>query len=150
MSTHYKGTALEQDILNCWIKLNRAHSSVSQTVKANMDGHGLTITQFGVLEILEHLGPQTLKVIGEKSLMTSSNMVTVVDNLERDGYVKRERNPSDRRSTIISLTEKGSLLIKEVFRSHLDELVNAFDCLNQDEMHQLGDVCKKLGLNQNK
>jgi len=148
MSTHYKGTSKEQDILNSWIKLNRAHISVGNALKTNMDGHGLTMTQFGVMEILEHLGPMPLKLIGEKILLSSSNLVTVVDNLERDGYVTREKNPNDRRSIIVHLTERGKQSIKPVFTSHLQELVHAFDCLSKDELRTLGDVCKKLGLSQ--
>ncbi|MCF7823793.1 MAG: MarR family transcriptional regulator [Candidatus Marinimicrobia bacterium] len=149
MSTHYKGSIREQDVLNTWIKLTRAHDSVGRVLKTNLDSSRITMTQFGVLEILEHLGPQTLKIIGEKILLTSSNLVTVVDNLERDGYVVRTQNPQDRRSIIVSLTGEGKLAIKPIFESHLQELMIAFECLSSDELQILGDLCKKLGHNQN-
>ncbi|MBT3253249.1 MAG: MarR family transcriptional regulator [Candidatus Marinimicrobia bacterium] len=148
MSTHYKGTPIEQDVLNCWIKFNRAYVSVGHVLKTNMDTHGFTGTQFGVMEILEHIGPMPLKVIGEKILLSPSNLVLVVDNLERDGYVVREKNPKDRRSIIVSLTELGHRIIKPVFKSHLSEMVQAFDCLSNEEIETLADVCKKLGLHQ--
>ena len=81
--------------------------------------------------------------------MSPSNLVLVIDNLERDGYVVRKKNPKDRRSIIVSLTELGHRIIKPVFNSHLKELVQAFDCLSHNEIQTLGDVCKKLGLHQN-
>ncbi len=113
-----------------------------------MDGHGITMTQFGVLEILEHLGSLQLKTIGEKILLSSSNLVTVIDNLEKQGLVNRQNNPADRRSVMVCLTDKGKSTLKPIFQSHLEQLVECFSILNEDELKVLGELSKKLGLNQ--
>ncbi|NQV50478.1 MAG: MarR family transcriptional regulator [Candidatus Marinimicrobia bacterium] len=148
MSTHYVGTETETLILDTWIKLNRANNSIGHVLRHNMDGHGITMTQFGVLEILEHLGSLPLKTIGEKILLSSSNLVTVIDNLEKQGLVNRQNNPADRRSVMVCLTDKGKSTLKPIFQSHLEQLVECFSILNEDELKVLGELSKKLGLNQ--
>ncbi|NQV29600.1 MAG: MarR family transcriptional regulator [Candidatus Marinimicrobia bacterium] len=148
MSTHYNGNETEKRVLDTWIKLNRAYNSIGQHLRRNMEDQGITMTQFGVLEILKHLGPLPLKVIGEKILLSSSNMVTVVDNLEKSGLVVRNKNPQDRRSILVTLTSEGKQTIGPVFQNHLIKLLEAFSVLEVEEQIKLGDLCKKLGVNQ--
>ncbi len=148
MGTHYTGTETENLILDTWIKLNRANNSVGHILRHNLDGHGLTMTQFGVLEILEHLGSLPLKTIGEKILLSSSNLVTVIDNLEKQGLVNRQKNPDDRRSVMVCLTDKGKSTLQPIFQSHLKQLIDCFSILNLDELKVLGELSKILGLNQ--
>ncbi len=148
MSNQY--TIQEQLILNTWIKLNRATASIGHHLRRNMDEHGITITQFGVLEMLDHLGPLPLKTIGEKILLSSSNLVTVVDNLEKSGLVVRKKHLQDRRSILVTLTDKGKKTIQPIFNSHLSKLSEAFSILDEEEQKLLGDLCKKLGNNQTK
>ena len=148
MSTHYQGSDQEKLILDTWIKFNRAKLTLDQCLRRNIEGLGLTLTQFGVMEILEHLGPLPMKTIGEKILMTSSNLVIVVDNLEKLGFVKREKNPDDRRSVLIHLTPAGKTRIKPVFQDHLQQLQALFQVLSESELQTLGSLCKTIGLNQ--
>ena len=149
MSTHYPGTAHEKLVLDTWIKVTRAKETIETELRRLVESHGITMTQFGFLEILQHLGPLTLKEVGEKILLSSSNLVTVADNLCRDGLIQRKPHPSDRRSKIISLTAKGKALIEPLFRTHLDDLVQRFGGLNASEMASLGALMKKIGLYQN-
>ncbi len=148
MSTHYNGSETEKLVLNTWIKLNRATVSIGHRLRKHLEKHEITITQFGVLEILEHLGPLPLKTIGEKILLSSSNLVTVVDNLEKSGMVVRQKHPKDRRAILVTLTPEGQHIIKPIFQNHLDVLTKAFSILDPEEQKTLGDLCKKLGTNQ--
>lgn len=148
MGTHYNGDESEKLVLNTWIKLNRGNISIGHYLRRNIEEYGITMTQFGVLEILEHLGPLPLKVIGEKILLSSSNLVTVVDNLEKSGLVVRQKHPHDRRSILVTLTTEGKQTIQPIFKSHLDQLVDVFSILDAKEQMILGDLCKKLGTNQ--
>ena len=76
----YKGTKKEILALNAWIKLARANNSVFKNIKPSMVKYNLTKTQFAALEALLHLGPMSQKDIGEKLLLTSGNIVKVIDN----------------------------------------------------------------------
>ena len=108
MPTHHKGTESETRALNAFIKLMRATESVSSRLTNILQGEGLTISQFGVLEALLHLGPLSLRQIGEKILKSGGNITTVVDNLEKHDLVERRRCPEDRRAPRATQEEAAS------------------------------------------
>lgn len=149
MSTHYKGTKKEILALTTWIKLARANNTVFSKIKPSMVKHNLTKSQFGVLEALMHLGPMSQRDIGNKLLMTSGNIVKVIDNLSREGLVYRKANKADRRAYKILLTELGSNIINSIFPNHVKSIVDTFSNLNTDEQIELGRLCKKLGIGLN-
>src|SRR5262245_28344551 len=97
MGTHYRGSAKEVRALDLLIKLMRATKSVTERLDAHLGGSGLSENQFGVLEILLHLGPQNPNVIGDKLFTSRPNVTLLVDTLEKRGFVERRRCTEDRR-----------------------------------------------------
>ena len=105
----------------------------------------LTYSQFAVLEALYHLGHMTQGEVSSKILKSTSNITTVIDNLERDGLVRRERDTKDRRVIHVHLTEAGKGKIEAVFPNHVMALVEEFSVLSASEQETLGELCKRLG-----
>jgi len=132
--------------LNTYVKLMRATESVTARAHRQLSSFGLSFSQFGVLEALYHLGPMSQSEIGQKILRSSGNITMVIDNLEKRQLVRRERNPADRRSLIIHLTNEGKKLISRIFPSHAAEITRQLDVLTPAEQLALGKLCKKLGL----
>lgn len=104
MPTHYKGTPEEIRALNTYIKLTKPTDSVTNRLSQGDTQGDLTPTQFGVLESLYHLGSMRLGEISVKVLKSSGNMTLVIDNLEKQGLVRRQRKEEDRRTVLVSLT----------------------------------------------
>jgi MarR family 2-MHQ and catechol resistance regulon transcriptional repressor len=148
MGTHYTGTAEEERALDTYIKLSRAAESVTQRVNAHLRDYDLTISQFGALEALYHLGSMQLGELGTKILKSSGNMTLVVDNLVNRGLVIRQRREDDRRCIDIHLTEAGSSLIQNIMQPHVTQVVQAFNVLSASEQEQLAALCRTLGLAQ--
>lgn len=146
MGTHYKGSEEEQKVLDAFIKLMRATDSLNNRLNRHHADANLTVTQFGVLEALYHLGPLNQKALGEKLLKSGGNITLVIDNLEKSGFVERQQDPSDRRSMLINLTPEGKDFISSYFPKHLQRIKNEFDILSNEELEQLCSICKKLGL----
>lgn len=146
MGTHFKGNQEELLALNAWIRLLRANDSVFKKIRPSMVQYNLTTTQFAVLEALLHLGSMSQKVISEKLLRSSGNIVKVIDNLERDGLVLRKPDLRDRRAYKVILTKKGERIIKKIFPNHVKNIVETFSILNEEEQVKLSNLCKKLGL----
>lgn len=146
MGTHFKGNTKELLALTAWIKLSRASDSVFKKIKPSMVQYKLSTTQFAVLEVLLHLGSLSQKVIGEKLLRSSGNIVKVIDNLERDGLVLRKPDLKDRRAYKVVLTQNGERIIKTLFPNHVKSIVETFSILNKEEQVELSRLCKKLGL----
>ncbi len=150
MGKKYNGNDSELQVLDAWIKLSRATNTVLKYIRPTIENSGFTISQFGVLELLLHRGPQTQKTISGKLLISAGNMVTVIDNLERAGLVSRRPYPGDRRSYLIHLENKGNKLITRTFKEHLKDLMAVFDVLTDAEKSELGRLSKKLGVTFNK
>lgn len=145
MPTHYRGTAEEVLALNTFIKLQRATISLEARLAHRGTMTDITATQFGVLEALYHLGPMCQGEISTKLLKSGGNITLVVDNLEKQGLVQRERDPHDRRMIVVSLTPAGHELISQLFPKHLAAIVEEMSILTPEEQQLLGDLCRKLG-----
>ena len=145
MGTRHRGSIDEINALNAFIKLQRAAESVSTRVHTALP-NGLTITQFGVLESLHHIGPLCQGELAEKLLRSGGNLTLVVDNLEKAGYVVRERDPADRRFVVVKLTEKGTKFISEIFPRVVANVTREMNVLSSTELFDLGRLCKKIGL----
>jgi MarR family transcriptional regulator, 2-MHQ and catechol-resistance regulon repressor len=146
MPTKYSGTEAEVLALETVIKLSRSLNSLSAHLLPPLQKEfGITESQLAVLESLHHLGALTQGQLCQKILRSGSNLTTVVDNLERDGLVKRERDTRDRRVQIVRLTPKGSELIERAFPRHVERVTKAFGVLTDSEQRELGRLCRKLG-----
>lgn len=131
--------------LNTYTKLMRAAESMTSRINRFMASANLTISQFGVLEALHHKGPLCQRDIAAKILKSSGNITLVIDNLEKRGLVRRERDNDDRRYFTIHLTEAGSELITRAFADVESAIVAEMAILSENEQEQLGRLCKKLG-----
>ena len=148
MPTHYNGTPQEILALDTFIKLTRATDSFSNRLTQHGVLENLTVTQFGVLETLYHLGPLCQNEIGMKLLKSNGNISLVLENLEKTSLVQRERNPQDRRMVMVSLTKKGRELISRVFPKQAKAITEEMSVLTPSEQEALGNLCRKLGKKQ--
>ncbi len=148
MGTHFKGPEDIRQALDAYIKLVRASESVTSRVIRHLDDDGLTVSQFGVLEALFHLGPLSQRELAQKILKSGGNVTMVIDNLEKRGLATRERDEEDRRLYRITLTPSGRKLIKSIFPRHAGKIALQMNVLTKKELQELGDLCRKLGLQQ--
>ncbi|UCG26569.1 MAG: MarR family transcriptional regulator [Chloroflexota bacterium] len=148
MGTHYTGTAEEILSLSTYIKLLRATESTKGRIECHQTVGDLTGAQFGTLDALYHLGPLHQQAIGEKLLVSKSNVVAVIDKLERRGLVRRQRDEADRRRVFVHLTDNGRALFEELLPGHVAAIAKELSCLTDVEQRELGRLCRKLGLNE--
>jgi Transcriptional regulators len=146
MPTHYDGTAEERRALDVYIKLMRAAQSVADRTGASIARAGLTGSQFGVLETLYHLGPQMSGQLAQKHLKSANNFTVVIDNLEKQGLVRRERDARrDRRVVMVHLTDAGREKIAAALPGHVRAVVEDLAVLTPEEQEQLGALLRRLG-----
>ena len=91
--------------LKLWVVLSRAFDAVQTRAAADAARHGLTLTEFGVMEALYHKGPLLLGEVQRKILVTSGGVTYLVDRLVAKGLVERRRCEKDRRAWYAALTE---------------------------------------------
>ena len=68
----------------------------------------------------------------------------VIKNLEKDGLIKRNADPQDKRSCILSITDKGKELIESILPKHIDNIKNIFEVLSDEEKIVLKNILKKF------
>ena len=116
------------------------HKKEYQTIKES----GLTPTQFGVLEALYSKGDLRIHELIEKILTTSGNITVVIKNLEKDGFIHRNVDPKDKRSCIISLTDKGKQCMEIILPNHFNNIKEIFKVLSDEEKIMLRTILKKF------
>lgn len=145
MPTHYSGTSQQVLALDTFIKFTRAISTLETHLYQSDTFEGLTPSQFGVLETLYHLGPLCQGELSSKLLKSTGNMTLVLDNLEKQGLVRRERESEDRRLVTVHLTPTGELTIRRIFPQVAAQITALLSALTAEEQETLGQLCKKLG-----
>lgn len=75
---------------------------------------GRDAKELGVLVVVERSGPLTQRKLGDILTVNRSVMVKLVDRLETDGLLRRDRDPNDRRSYALRITERGESAIAEM------------------------------------
>jgi MarR family transcriptional regulator, 2-MHQ and catechol-resistance regulon repressor len=145
MPTHYKGQAEEERALSAFINFMRAADSVAARLDSRIEMGGLTHGQFAVLEALLHLGAMNQCDLARKLLRSGGNLTIVLDNLEKRGLVRRERQKQDRRMVVVSLTPSGRKLIAGIFPSHARAITQEMSRLSPGEQDKLRELARKLG-----
>jgi len=143
VGTKYKGTQREKLVLDSFIALNRTVNQLQSEVQAFLQPYELSVSQFGVLEMLYHLGPLSASECAEKLLRSAGNLTMVLNNLQKKQFIKKIRTESDRRRLHISLTPKGEEIVQKIMPHHVAQLCDVMRGISDVELEELKRLCKK-------
>ncbi|WP_338753790.1 MarR family transcriptional regulator [Bacillus sp. FJAT-52991] len=132
--------------LKLFIVLSRATKVINEQVNEYIYESGLNPTEFAVLELLYHKGPQPLQQIGNKILMASGSITYVVDKLEKKNLLVRKANEKDRRVIHAEITDQGRVFIDEIFPQHEENIHQLMDVLSEEEKETVITLIRKLGV----
>jgi MarR family transcriptional regulator, 2-MHQ and catechol-resistance regulon repressor len=129
-----------------WLVLWKAAHAIEQNAIRSVSALDLGRSDFAVLEVLLHKGPQPVNVIGKKVLLTSGSITAAVDRLESRKLVHRRADPKDQRSRIVQLTKTGRDLIERAFQKHAIDMEETMAVLRPGERVELIRLLKKVGM----
>lgn len=135
----------QKQTLKLYVVLSRAYRAAFEADKKEVSKYGLNLTEFGVLELLYHKGPQPIQQIAAKVLLTSGSMTYVVSQLEKKELVKRVVSEEDRRVYNVELTGQGTSRMAEIFPAHEDFIYRMMNKLPDEEAEGLIEQLKLLG-----
>lgn len=130
--------------MSTWIQLYKAFKKIKAKEMAYIKSHNLTMNQFEILEVLYHRGDLSVGEITKLTLGTSGNVTVVIKNLVRDGFVSSEPDSKDKRTYMVSITQKGKDAISELFPDHAKNFEEYFKVLDKNEMETLFKLLRKL------
>lgn len=88
-------------------QIERVRRHTKDEVERALNQHGSTMREFWILSCVLHQ-PLSQTQLSELLIIDASDMVRLIDSLESHEWVKRERDPQDRRRQIVTPTKKGS------------------------------------------
>ena len=117
-----------------------AHRLVNRMDRLTADvcrAHGLTLSQFGVLEALYSKGDLPVGKVKDLVLSSDGTIPLIVRNLEKAGYISTEKDPGDARRKILSLTDEGSAVVKPAIAENEKALAAELSDWSAEEKAQL-------------
>jgi len=94
------------------------YTSIFNGISTYLDPYGLTPAKFNVLMVIKHQGQEkgiSQIDIGNRLLVSASNMTRLLEKLEREGLIKRSALIGDKRVKVIKVTAKGAKLLDQVW-----------------------------------
>ena len=128
-----------------WLVMMKAHRALQRLATHSIESSDMGLSDFAVMEMLLHKGPQPVNEIGRRIELTSGAITTAVDRLESRGLVTREAHENDRRARIVRLTPRGKEQAVKVFAGHKRAMDLAASALSKAERATLIQLLKRLG-----
>src|SRR5438477_12933728 len=101
-----------------WLVMMKAHGALKRLATDSIESADVGLSDFAVLEMLLHKGPQLVNEIGRRIELTSGAITTAVDRLESRGLVARAAHETDRRARVVGLTALGRKEASKAFAVH--------------------------------
>jgi homoprotocatechuate degradation regulator HpaR len=117
--------------------LLQARESVMAHTRPGLREHGLSDQQWRVLRVLGEHGVVETGRVAREAFILGPSLTGVLNRMERDGLIRRERDAADQRRTVVAPTAKGKKAVQKL--SHSIEAHYAFmeTSLGKDKLTQL-------------
>jgi DNA-binding MarR family transcriptional regulator len=130
----------------------RAYLAMNQTVLEALDRQmqrdaGMPHTHYIVLAMLSERPGRSMTMTELAQILnySPSRLSHAVARLEEEGWVHRDRHPTDRRTTLAHLTDDGMRAVEEAAPGHVGEVRRVlFDQLTPEQTKCLGDVARAV------
>lgn len=136
---------MEKIELKIFIGMSRALNKINRATNKIYTKYGLTSGQFAVLEVLYHKGELSVGEVQEKILSTSGTIPVIVKNLEKEGFLQKSNDESDKRRFILQITQKGKELMDIIYPENEDIIISMINVWNKEEQEVILNYMRKFG-----
>jgi DNA-binding MarR family transcriptional regulator len=105
---------------------------------------GLSPQRLRILGSIHERGPRIMSELKKELGVTATNVTALVDSLEKDGLVKRKQHPTDRRATVIELTDKVMTELSPRCTEYKEQVAELFSDLSERECKAFVTTLEKL------
>ena len=151
---------LDPSACEAYLNLLRTGDEVIAVVEKFLSEHHISQGRFGVLMQLWRssgsriaceenaescpIGPRTPAELVEATGVTRATMTGLIDTLERDGLVRRQPDPIDRRMMSVHLTNEGEAFIRQIVPGHFRLMATLMQPLSEDERKTMVGLLNKI------
>jgi homoprotocatechuate degradation regulator HpaR len=97
--------------------LLQARESVMAHTRPSLREHNLSDQQWRVLRVLGEHGVVETGRVAREAFILGPSLTGVLARMERDGLIRRARDPEDQRRTVVEATAKGLKLVERLSRT---------------------------------
>jgi DNA-binding MarR family transcriptional regulator len=143
-----QATLLNREELAAWRGLLRVHAALTKALDAELVGeHDLPLSSYEVLLFLcdSPDGRMRMSELADGVLLSRSGLTRLVDRMERDGLLRRQRCEDDQRGYFAEVTDEGRELFARARMTHLDGVRERFlNHLSSEERRALAAIWEKV------
>lgn len=128
-------------------RISRAEAILDRRIAKVLAEHDLLPGEFDLLAALRRAGAPHRLTVGEmlaSTMVTSGAITNRLNRLVAKGLVSRETDPGNRRSVIVTLTQKGLAAVNAALLSHVENERHLITALSGDEQEQMAFLLRKL------
>jgi DNA-binding MarR family transcriptional regulator len=133
--------------VDAWESLLLAQVTLMKEFAEDFRGAPVTMQQYDVLYTLTGCpdGRTRMRELADRVRLSQPGLSRLVERMESDGLVQRERDPQDGRGTLVALTDRGREAQRAVGRVHAGSIVARMTgALTTAEQAELARLCTKL------
>ena len=125
--------------LKLWLRLLACTTQVETEIRRRLRGRfGISLARFDYMaQLYRHREGLKMKALSRCLMVTGGNVTGLTDELERDELVLRQRDPVDRRSSLVRLTPKGRRVFEAMAKEHELWILELLGSLDANTVQQL-------------
>lgn len=138
-----KNSTSTDPYFNSWVLLHQTRDAILKTREKELSKYNISFMQAAVLFATEALGGKaTLTELSEWLFREHHSVSTLINRMEKEDLVKKDRNSGKKNSIFVTLTAKGKQTYKQsIKRESIKEIMS---CLPEEELRQLASSLQKL------
>jgi DNA-binding MarR family transcriptional regulator len=137
LSTEELRAAIQQSMLRLIAGAVLHNHAVAQRL-------GLGASDSQLISLLNMHGPLTPGRLATLTGLTTGTVTGVIDRLERAGFVRRERDTTDRRKVLVTPVPEGMAVLAEHYRHHGEQLEAVLSTRDEDQLRVIADFFADL------
>ena len=136
----------EKEGLRLWLRIVSCTQMVEQEIRTMLrEKFDMTLPRFELLSALDRVADGlTMGELSRWLMVSKGNVTGIAERLSEDGFIVREPTPTDRRSFVVTLTEKGRKAYKEMELEYEQLLEKLFDDLSPDDSDMFTGMLAKI------
>lgn len=134
----HDGALGDRSSVRVWLRLLSCTMAIEKEIQRRFAELGMTLPRFDVLAALDRRIEMTMGELSRALLVSNGNVTQVVQKLARDGLVEINHLPSDRRTSLVRLTDEGRRQFERLAKAHsdwIDELLDDLDFIHRERLY---------------
>lgn len=134
-----RAVSTDHATLKLWLRMLACTTQIEAEIRRRLRVHfDISLARFDYMaQLFRHRDGVKMNQLSKQLMVTSGNVTGLTDELERDGFVQREDDPSDRRAWRVSLTPKGRRTFETMASEHEKWILELFGGLDGKTVQQL-------------